>query len=60
MWLLSYNMLFVFPLLIVIVFAAYGLRWDQLAKVSRKRLSVLKVCLGGVLLVLAGFLALAG
>jgi len=60
MWLLSYNVLFVFPLLIVIVFAAYGLRWDQLAKISRKRLSVLKVCLGGVLLVLAGFLALAG
>ena len=58
--LLFYNTLFVLPLLIVIVLAAYGLKWDQLARMSRKRLSVLKVCLGGVLFVLAGFLALAG
>ena len=58
--LLFYNVLFILPLLIVIVLAAYGLRWDQLARMSRKRLSALKVCLGGVLLVLAGFLALAG
>jgi hypothetical protein len=58
--LLFYNVLFVLPLLIVIVLAAYGMRWDQLARMSRKRLSALKVCLGGVLLVLAGFLALAG
>ena len=58
--LLFYNVLFVLPLLIVIVLAAYGLRWDQLARMSRKRLSALKLCLGGVLLVLAGFLALAG
>ncbi|MFH1009522.1 MAG: hypothetical protein V1800_18750 [Candidatus Latescibacterota bacterium] len=58
--LLFYNMLFVLPLLIVIVLAAFGLRWDQLAKVSRKRLSALKIALGIVLLALAGFLALAG
>lgn len=60
MYLLFYNVLFVLPLLIVIVLSAYGLRWDQLAKMSRKRLSVLKVCIGGVLLALAGFLALSG
>jgi thiol:disulfide interchange protein len=58
--LLCYNALFVLPLLIVIILAAYGLRWDQLARMSRKRLSLLKIALGVVLLVLAGFLALAG
>lgn len=59
-YLVYYNLLFVLPLLIVMVLAYYGLKWDKLAKHTQNNLSLIKVLLGIVMGALALFLALAG
>lgn len=60
LYLIFYNFLFVLPLLIVMIFAFYGLKWNELAKTTQKHLAVLKILLGIVLAGLAVFLAIAG
>jgi cytochrome c biogenesis protein CcdA len=60
LYLLFYNFLFVLPLLIIMVLAYYGLRWDELSRTVQKRLPLLKTLMGVVLLGLAVFLAIAG
>jgi len=60
LYLILYNVLFVLPLLIVMVLAFFGLRWDKLAKTTQKNLTLIKVLFGVVLIGLAAFLALAG
>lgn len=60
LYLILYNILFVLPLLIVMVLAYFGLRWNKLAKTTQKNLTLIKVLFGVVLIGLAAFLALAG
>jgi cytochrome c biogenesis protein CcdA len=60
LYLVFYNVLFVIPLLIVMVLAYFGMKWDRLAKTTQKHLSLMKVLLGIVLIALSAFLALAG
>lgn len=60
LYLVFYNLLFILPLLIVMVLAYFGLRWDRLAKTTQKNLTAIKILFGIVLCGLAVFLALAG
>ncbi len=60
LYLIFYNFLFILPLLIVMVLAYYGLKWNELAKTTQKHLTLLKVLLGIVMIGLAVFLAVAG
>lgn len=60
LYLVFYNFLFVLPLLLIMVFAYYGLTWNQLSKATQKHMVIIKVLLGVVLAGLAAFLALAG
>lgn len=57
LYLLLYNFLFVLPLLVVMVFAYFGMTWEKLADLTRERLALLKLLAGCVLLGLAAFLA---
>jgi cytochrome c biogenesis protein CcdA len=59
LYLLFYNFLFVLPLLVVMILAYYGLRWDELSRATQKRLPLLKTVMGIVLTGLAVFLAFA-
>ncbi|MBN1575218.1 MAG: hypothetical protein JW913_01605 [Chitinispirillaceae bacterium] len=59
-YLVFYNILFVFPLLIVMVLAFYGLKWDRLAKTTQKNMVPIKIALGGVLCALAIFIVAVG
>jgi cytochrome c biogenesis protein CcdA len=56
--LVFYNLLFVTPLLIVMVSAAYGLKWDRLAKYTQNHLALAKVLLALVLFGLAAFISM--
>ena len=60
LYLVMYNFLFVLPLIIVMTLAYFGLKWDALARATQKRLSLIKVAFGVVLIALAAFLAVAG
>ncbi len=60
LYLIFYNFLFVLPLLIVMVLAYFGLKWNELAKTTQKNLPLLKILLGIVMAGLAVFLAVAG
>ena len=60
LYLVFYNFLFVLPLLIVMLLAYYGMKWDKLAKTTQKHLVAIKICFGLVLIGLAVFLAVAG
>lgn len=60
LYLLFYNFLFVLPLLIVMILAYFGMTWDRLARLSRKRLTLIKVLFGLALFGLAAFLAVSG
>jgi len=55
-YLLLYNFLFVLPLLIVMVLAWQGLRWEKLSQLMQKRLPLLKVLLGTALVGLSAYL----
>ena len=59
-WLLLifYNFLFVLPLLIVMIAAAYGLKWTRLSKFTQNHLALMKVLLALVLLALATFITM--
>jgi cytochrome c biogenesis protein CcdA len=59
LWLVFYNILFVLPLLVIMILTYFGLKWDQLSKVTQKHLPILKVLLGIVLVGLAAFLAMS-
>lgn len=59
-YLIFYNILFVLPLLIVMILAYFGLRWDRLAKTTQKNIVPIKLALGILLCGLGGFLILAG
>lgn len=56
--LLFYNFLFVLPLLIVMISAAYGMKWNKLAKYTQKHLALSKVLLALVLFALAAFISI--
>ncbi len=60
LYLAFYNFLFVLPLLAIMVFAYYGLTWNELSKATQKHMVSIKVLLGVVLAALAVFLAVAG
>jgi len=60
LYLIFYNFLFVLPLLIVMVLAYFGLKWNELAKSTQKHLTLIKILVGLVLAGLAVFLAVAG
>src|SRR5690554_154925 len=59
LFLIFYNFLFVVPLLIVMILAYYGMKWDKLAKTTQKNLVAIKIIFGIVLIGLAVFLAIA-
>ena len=58
-YLVFYNVLFVLPLLIVMILAFLGLKWDRLAKTTQKHLVPIKIALGCVLCGLAVFIVAA-
>jgi cytochrome c biogenesis protein CcdA len=60
LYLIYYNFLFVLPLLVIMILAYYGLRWDELSRATQKHLPLLKLIMGVVLAGLAVFLAIAG
>ena len=57
LYLIFYNFLFVLPLLIVMVLAYFGLKWNDLAKQTQKRMVFIKVLLGLIMTGLAIYLA---
>jgi cytochrome c biogenesis protein CcdA len=57
LWLIYYNFLFVLPLLIVMIAAYFGLTWNNLANLTQKHLTLLKIILGVVMLGIAVYLA---
>jgi hypothetical protein len=57
LYLIFYNFLFVLPLLIVIILAYFGLKWNDLAKQTQKKMVLLKVLLGIIMTGLAIYLA---
>jgi len=59
-YLIMYNFLFIVPLLVVVVLAYFGLRWERLAKITQKHLAFIKILIGVLLCGLAAFLAIAG
>ena len=60
LYLIFYNILFVLPLLLVMVLAFYGLKWERLAKMTQKNLVAIKIALGVLLSGLAVFIIFAG
>lgn len=56
LYLILYNFLFVLPLIIVMILAYYGLKWNDLAKKTQKNMAVLKILLGLVMTGLAIYL----
>jgi len=56
--LLFYNFLFVLPLLIVMIAAAYGLKWTRLSKFTQNHLALMKVFLALVLFALATYITM--
>jgi cytochrome c biogenesis protein CcdA len=60
LYLIYYNFLFVLPLLIVMVLAYYGLKWNELAQTTQKHLPLLKILLGTVLAALAVYMGVWG
>ena len=57
LYLIFYNFLFVLPLLIVMVLAYFGLKWNDLAKQTQKQMVLLKILLGLIMAGLAVYLA---
>ncbi len=60
LYLIFYNFLFVLPLMIVMVLAYYGMKWNELAKTTQKHLTLIKILIGVILGAFAVFLAVAG
>jgi cytochrome c biogenesis protein CcdA len=60
LYLVYYNILFVLPLMLVIILAYFGMKWNELAKITQKNLILLKILIGLLMLSLAGFLVVAG
>ena len=56
--LLFYNFLFVLPLLIVMIAAAYGLKWTRVSKFTQTHLALMKVLLALVLFALATYITI--
>jgi hypothetical protein len=56
LYLAFYNFLFVFPLLVVMILAYYGMKWNDLAKKTQKNMVLLKVIVGVVMTGLALYL----
>jgi len=57
LYLIFYNFLFVLPLLIVMILAYFGLKWNDLAKQTQKQMVTLKILLGIIMTALAFYLA---
>ncbi len=58
LFLVLYNFLFVLPLLIVMILAYFGLKWNDLAKKTQKNMVLLKITLGLVMSGLAFYLVI--
>ncbi len=58
LFLILYNFLFVLPLLIVMVLAYFGLKWNDLAKKTQQNMVLLKIILGLVMSGLALYLVI--
>jgi cytochrome c biogenesis protein CcdA len=59
LYLLMYNFLFVLPLIIVMIGAWYGMQWKDLAGITRKNLTLMKVLPGTLLCGLGLFILFA-
>lgn len=57
LYLAFYNFLFVLPLIIVMILAYYGMKWNDLAKKTQHNMVLLKIVLGFVMIGLAVYLA---
>jgi hypothetical protein len=57
LYLAFYNFLFVLPLIIVMILAYYGMKWNELAKKTQGNMFLLKIVLGIVMVGLAIYLA---
>jgi cytochrome c biogenesis protein CcdA len=56
LYLVLYNFLFVLPLLVVMVLAFYGMKWNDLAKKTQSNMVKLKLLLGVVMTALSIYL----
>lgn len=57
LYLIMYNFLFVVPLIIVMILAYFGMKWNDLAKQTQKKMVLIKVVLGCIMTLLAVYLA---
>lgn len=60
LYLVYYNILFVLPLILVIILAYFGMKWNELSKITQKNLILLKILIALLMFFLAGFLVVAG
>lgn len=56
LFLILYNLLFVLPLLVIMIFAYFGLKWNELAKKTQQNMVLMKIILGIVMTGLALYL----
>lgn len=59
-YLILYDLLFVLPLLIVMLLAFSGLKWERLAKTTQQHMVIINVLIGILLCSLALFIIMAG
>jgi len=54
--LILYNLLFILPLVIIFILVYYGTTSKQLTEFFQKKAAIVKLAMGGVFLVLGGWL----
>jgi hypothetical protein len=59
LYLILYNFIFVLPLIAIMVAAYYGVTWNKLASMTQKKLMLIKILFGTVMIALALVLAFA-
>jgi hypothetical protein len=59
LYLLMYNFIFVTPLLLVMVAAYHGVKWNKLSKMMQDNLTMMKILLGTAMIGIALYLAFA-
>jgi len=58
-YLMLYNFIFVLPLIAILTAAYYGVTWNKLASMTQKKLALVKILFGTVMIALALVLAFA-
>ena len=59
LYLILYNFIFVLPLIAILIAAYYGITWNKMASMTQKKLTLIKIAFGTVMIGLAVVLAFA-